>query len=463
MQLFEHQRIALKSCLESDCKLVIRIPGSGKTFIKLKLAEAFCADSKNKVLFLGPPNLLRQYIDVFTSNGFEGIGVYSGDSLPPARLIMSSFDMLRLYPTKILSIKWDCVICDEFHRAKNLKTKTNKVLRRLRKKSKRWYAFTGTPFQNSPYEFFELLSLVSNKDLFSDLESCLLYKYPAKKSFFRILYEKLTGHRKRLNQGPILGVANLEKFRDITKNIVDFLPETRYLSECKMPCICEEIHNIELTQKELIDYKILMKSHKKIKDKDFFCDNLEDDLISSRFSRMSDLRQFLLSYDKTPSSKMMAIINDLKIRSCNKNARILVFSNFVDRGISILNCALKKEGIPCLQYTGTISNKERSEILRKFNSGLSKIILLSPVGFEGLDIPIATDIIVMDPHFNPERKRQLISRALRAFSGNKTVNISHYISISHALKMGTVDEAIMRISVRKDFVNSEIKKALLSS
>ena len=127
MQLFEHQKIALKSCLESDCKLVIRIPGSGKTFIKLKLAEVFCANSKNKVLFLGPSNLLRQYIDVFTSNGFDGIGVYSGDSLPPARLIMSSFDMLRLYPTKILSINWDCVICDEFHRAKNLKTKTNKI------------------------------------------------------------------------------------------------------------------------------------------------------------------------------------------------------------------------------------------------------------------------------------------------------------------------------------------------
>ena len=461
MQVFEHQKIALKSCLESDCKLVIRIPGSGKTFIKLKLAEVFCANSKNKVLFLGPSNLLRQYIDVFTSNGFDGIGVYSGDSLPPARLIMSSFDMLRLYPTKILSINWDCVICDEFHRAKNLKTKTNKILRKLRKKSKRWYAFSGTPFQNSPYEFFELLSLVSNNDLNAELESCLLYKYPAKKSFFRILCEKLTGRKKRLNQGPILGVANFEKFRNITKNIVDFLPETRCLSECKMPSICEKIHEIELSQEELINYKVLLKAHKKLKEKDFFCDDLRDESIFGLFSRLSDLRQFLLSYDGEPSSKMMAIIDNLKIRWRDENARILVFSNFVDRGISVLHDALIKEGIPCLQYTGNISNKSRSEILFKFNSGISRIMLLSPVGFEGLDIPIATDIIVMDPHFNPERKKQLISRALRAFSGNKTVNISHYISTSHVLKKGTVDEAVIRISNRKDLVNSEIKKAML--
>ena len=230
-----------------------------------------------------------------------------------------------------------------------------------------------------------------------------------------------------------------------------------------MPYVCEKIRNIKLTQKELINYKVLLGSHKKIKDKDFFCDNLGDDSISGRFSQLSDLRQILLSYEGNPSSKMRAIIDDLKIRLQDKSARILVFSNFVARGISVLHRALLREGISCCQYSGSVSGKARSEILSKFNSGVSKIILLSPVGFEGLDIPIATDIVVMDPHFNPERKKQLISRALRAFSENKTVNISHYISISPDLKAGTVDEAIMRISSRKSFVNDEIKNALLSS
>ena len=65
-----------------------------------------------------------------------------------------------------------------------------------------------------------------------------------------------------------------------------------------------------------------------------------------------------------------------------------------------------------------------------------------------------------DPHFNPERKKQLISRALRAFSKNEFVNIFHFISISAELKNGTIDEAVMRISNRKDFVNCEIKKLI---
>ena len=460
MQLFEHQKIALKSCLESDFKLVIRVPGSGKTFIKLKIAEVFCSNPKNKVLFLGPSNLLKQYIDVFKSNGFEGVCVYTGEDNLCSGLLMSSFDMLRIHPEKLLSVNWNCVICDEFHRAKNLKTKTNKVIRKLRKRSKHWYAFSGTPFQNSPYEFFELLSLISNKDLNSELESCLLYKHPAKKSLFRILYEKITGKRKKLNQGPILGISNIEKFKNITKGIVDFLPESGYLKECKMPAVCEEIREVKLTQNELLNYKTLLKSHRKAKDKDFLSDNLDDESISGRFSRLSDLRQILLSNREIPSSKMLAIIDDLKIRLKDENVRILVFSNFVEKGLSVLHKALQKEGIPSLQYSGNTTHKIRAEMLSKFNSGLSKIILLSPVGFEGLDIPVATDIIVADPHFNPERKKQLISRALRAYSKNKFVNISHYISTSPDLKTETIDEVIMRISNRKDFVNCEIMKTL---
>ena len=227
-----------------------------------------------------------------------------------------------------------------------------------------------------------------------------------------------------------------------------------------MPSVYEEIREVNLTQNELINYKKLLKSHRKTKDKNFLNDNLEDESISSRFSRLTDLRQILLSYKGIPSSKMLAIVDDLKIRLKEENARVLVFSNFVERGLSVLHKALIKDGISSLIYTGNISNKARSEILSKFNSGQSKVILLSPVGFEGLDIPLATDIIVMDPHFNPERKKQLISRALRAFSKNEFVNIFHYISISAELKTGTIDEAVMRISNRKDFVNCEIKKLI---
>ena len=75
-------------------------------------------------------------------------------------------------------------------------------------------------------------------------------------------------------------------------------------------------------------------------------------------------------------------------------------------------------------------------------------MLLSPVGFEGLDLYGTTHVIILDPHYNPERTTQLISRAVRAYSSVSEIDVVQLLSVSKHLKM-TIDQSIVAIANRK--------------
>ncbi len=455
MTLLEHQKRAITSCINSNSKLVIRVPGSGKTLIKYNIVKQLIDNGFAQILLLGPANLLHQYECVFKENGLVNCKIYDHNTDISQGLTITSYDMFRFYPEKILSTKWECVLCDEFHRGKNKKTKTNKILHLLRQKSFRWYAFTGTPFQNTPYEFFELLSLVSNSSLENKLSDCLQYKHPKHKTIWYYIY-KFFGGRKKINQGPIVGIKDPYTFKKIVEPIIDYIPIECYRDECHFPRVVNKTVRVNLTNKEIVEYSKLLKTHRKTKDINFFKDEIDDSSIDSRFNQLSDLRQLLLSNNGIPSSKIMAAFNDIKHKIQIDGKRIIVFSNFVKSGLKVFENLLSCNNINSYLYDGQTTQKRRQKILQHFNSDKYAIALMSPVGFEGLDIPTATDILILDPHFNPERQTQLMSRAIRAFSSNGQVEITHYISVSDKIKNGTIDESIERISTRKEKINNLI-------
>ena len=439
--------------MNSNSKLVIRVPGSGKTLIKYNIVKQLINNNSSRILLLGPANLLYQYERVFKENGLTNCRIYGRDTDITNGLTITSYDMLRLYPEKLLSTKWECVLCDEFHRGKNRKTKTNKILHLLRQKAIRWYAFTGTPFQNTPYEFFELLSLVSNSNLENKLSDCLQYKHPKRKTIWYCIY-KFFGGRKKINQGPIIGINDSDTFKKIVKPIIDYIPIEHYRRECHFPRVVNKTVRVNLTSEEVIEYTKLLRTHRKTKDINFLHDEIDDSFLDSKFNQLSDLRQLLLSKEGIPSSKIIAAFNDIKHKIQTEGKRIIVFSNFVKSGLKVFEKLLSANNITSYLYDGQTTQKRRQRILQHFNSDRYAIALMSPVGFEGLDIPTATDILILDPHFNPERETQLMSRAIRAFSSNGEVEITHYISVSDKIKNGTIDESIEHISERKKKINN---------
>ena len=445
MELFEHQKKAIARSERFPFQMIVRSPGTGKTLIGINIALnqlQFCSHSK--ILWVGPANLEPQYKNSFGKFSLPFHSIFDERNIKSGVCNICSFDILRLNKKLLCSVKWDLVIIDEIHKAKNLLTQTNKALWFLRSKAKRWYAFTGTPFQNNPYEFFELVSLCLGRRVTLDCEECLAYRSPRNtpiRNFLRRIGFKLS----RINQGPIIGVKAPDKLRAIFKDIVDYMPQDMYHRECHLPEVHVRTIEVEMTQDEVVKYRQYAKklTHKK-NFKNFISDNLDDDKIDGYFNNITELRTISISDSKI--HKAAELINS--ILNKNPNARILIFSNFVEKGLLKLSQELNRQDISHLFYHGSINTKHRTSFVSSYLSGEKQIMLLSPVGFEGLDLYGTTHVIILDPHYNPERTTQLISRAVRAFSSVEQIYVAQLLSVSKILNT-TIDQSIISIADRK--------------
>lgn len=458
--LFEHQKRAIARSEKFPFQLIVRSPGTGKTLIGINIVKKeLSRDRNSKILWIGPANLERQYMVSFEKFFLPFHSFFSERTIREGCCNFCSFDMLRLNEKLLCSIAWDLVIVDEMHKAKNILTKTNKALRQLRRKARRLYAFTGTPFQNHPCEFFELVSLCLGKSVTVDCEECMEYRFPRYtpvRNFFRRMGFRVS----RVNQGPVVGIKDMTRLQAIFSDVVDYLPEDQYHSECHLPRVNFHTQNVEMEQGEVERYRECLRRYaKKRKFRNFLNDKLDDAKIDGFFNGLSGLRTAAMAH-----SKLIAAIEDVKsISAQNPEARILIFSNFVEKGLRPLSDEMNSQNIPHLLYYGNIAVKQRDSSVSSYLSGEKKIMLLSPIGFEGLDLYGTTNVIILDPHYNPERTTQLISRAVRAFSSVNQIDVLQLLSVSRSLKGKIIDESVIAIAGRKAKLATLLKTVLTLS
>jgi len=463
INLFAHQSKAIRESATFPYRLIFRLPGTGKTFIGVEILKKIIFENNSTYcLWIGPANLLKQYKDVFDDVGLFSYYFNSSkkEFLRNACAIVS-YETFRLNIETFLDFSWDCIICDEAHRAKSTQTQINQALKKIRVKTNRFYAFSGTPFQNSPYEFFQLISLIAGKNLTNCLEQTLQYMRP-KKNFIRNFLFFLGFKMNRLNQGPIIGVKEPGKLFKLVNKYVDYIPPSQYLEECRIPLIKEHFEMVQIDDFELSAYKKVLSSFRKKKDKDFFKDGLPDENLESVFNRLSDLRQILLDPPNGGSSKILRCVQDIESILKQEGKKVLVFCNFVERGLLRLTPLLKSKKLNFGFISGKTGVSERRKLISSYMGGDIPVLLLSPVGFEGLDLYGTTHILVLDPHFNPERTLQLVSRAIRAYSEVPIINITHYVAFSDKLATTTIDESILKIAERKKKLKEIIEECLIN-
>ena len=112
--------------------------------------------------------------------------------------------------------------------------------------------------------------------------------------------------------------------------------------------------------------------------------------------------------------KMDHMLHDLKhgIKH-NPNFKSITFSNYLEAGLKPFSRELKKSNISHGMFTGEESQENRTEMIKNYNEGRLKHLLISPAGVEGLDLKGTTLVQKMDPDWNPERSNQAIGRAAR--------------------------------------------------
>lgn len=97
----------------------------------------------------------------------------------------------------------------------------------------------------------------------------------------------------------------------------------------------------------------------------------------------------------------------------HRGRRVLVYSNFLNGGLSLVARRLKEMQIPFMEITGSLTASNRQQCVELMNSGTVKVLLISAAGSEGLDLKCVRDVVILEPHFHDVRIEQVIGRAVR--------------------------------------------------
>jgi hypothetical protein len=164
--------------------------------------------------------------------------------------------------------------------------------------------------------------------------------------------------------------------------------------------------------------------------------NLLDDLDINKFTKyMTNEKQRkseLLERLYSSSAKMVFII----LMILTSKGPTQIYSNYVSgEGLQIFKVYLKyfdftsfseksrgKDFYRYMEYHGGINNDERRKVLKEFNRGdningaISKIIMISPAGAEGISLNNVRQVHIIEPYWHEVRIMQMIGRAIRQCS-----------------------------------------------
>jgi SNF2 family DNA or RNA helicase len=137
-------------------------------------------------------------------------------------------------------------------------------------------------------------------------------------------------------------------------------------------------------------------------------------------------------------TRLLELIDELRA----EGQRALVFSQFTSH-LALVREALDLRGIAHVDLDGSTARTTRTERIREFQEGTAPIFLLSlKAGGVGLNLTAATNVIHLDPWWNPAVEDQASDRAHRL--GQKRP-----VTIYRLIAMGTVEEQMLSLHERK--------------
>lgn len=150
------------------------------------------------------------------------------------------------------------------------------------------------------------------------------------------------------------------------------------------------------------------------------------------------------------SAKIDQLIRLINLQPINEKSLVFSqFTSFLDK-IAIF---LEKEGIPHVQFDGSLSSRRRVEVLNRFSTPLvegngenvtnPKVMLISlKSGALGLNLTVANNVYLMDPWWQEGIESQAIDRVNRIGQKNP-------VHVFQMIADGTVESKVMEIQARK--------------
>ena len=370
------------------------------------------------------------------------------------------------------------VVVDEAHRLRNSGA-GQYAIRSGMEYAKKRLLLTASPFYNHPSEISPLVNMAAGYKALPNDAKDFNQRYISETKVMPGFLQALRGIRPGVEYD--INPGKRKELADILHKWVDYHAN----SQENFPAVDRETVKVEMTPHQQEVYDTVMGQAPA-----WVSSKIKSGMPPSK-SENSELNAFLTAarrvsnstrgYDlsRAPEeSKIDTAFARLKSRiDADPGHKAVVYSNYIDSGVTPYRERLQAAGIPYGEYTGDVEKRVRDQLVRDYNQGDTKVILMSSAGGEGLDLKETGSVQILDPHWNTEKLKQVEGRAIRYKSHEglspekRRVLVENYISTRRpgvlnrigVLKTpGSSDEYLQNMSKKKEDLNQKFIKLLAS-
>lgn len=439
-----HQQRALERGLKNNL-ILAHSTGSGKTLTAIALADKI----GKPTTVLTPASLVENFKKELAKHKKGGPRV-DVMSLPTA--------ISRNIQVPI----GNTLIVDEAHSLRNAGTARQEYIKRQLERADRVFALTGTPNYNDLQDIAELANIVAKKDV---LGANLKDKYERTRVIMPSWWDRWIHGVK---PGEVKELARTFELRNKLSPYVDVFD-----ADVEKPKRIDESYHVPMSegQQELYDLiESRMPSSLIWKLRSNLPPSKEEARSFNSF--LTGVRQVANSTEtfdtqgKAGTKLQLAADKLGKLLQKNPNARALVYSNFLQGGIDSYAKLLDEKGIPYNKFTGSLTQRQKKNVVDSYNSGEVPVILASGAGSEGLDLKKTRLVQILEPHWNESKIDQVIGRGIRYKSHEglppeeRSVTVQRFYSTPYDREGITVDDYLATRAKEKQDLFNELKKVI---
>lgn len=446
-RLFQYQQEDANKLINMNRALLAHKTGLGKTIISvaasnyLKLHE----HQNRKILIICPRSIQQQWKDEYSEHTNLKAKIYGEQGFTDADVLIITYSRLRISIDEIAKVEFLVTIFDEANFVKNTRVKVSKAAYRITSLYK--WELTATPIKNTPLEIYSLMKVHDLSSFLFGSEFDYIKRY-ATRTFIKFLNREITTGYKNLDELKLkindvlvkrdkndsdvieqLGSA----FNYIQKTLnMEFTPAQRKIHII----IQDEINTIVSNVKEAFNVDIDFYSEdegknrpelKEYKEKvlalytaDRMLSCSVQCLIKSKSPIISNLLSSLSPDAGSSSNKIEEVLRIIE-QDIDEDEKIILYTSFTRFAEEIAQALGKKN----ISYELASGDTNYTEAIERFKIGKAQALIITSIGKYGLNLQMASKLVLCDIPFTPSEVEQIIGRVSRI--GQKQVPVIYFL------------------------------------
>jgi len=502
---YEHQQQFIDQVLKLPPKegsIAAHGTGTGKTISSIAAFENLKEQKKAKrALVVAPAGLRTNFLESGVQKFTDSKGVIAtspdmkvGDDV---EYIIVSYAAFRRNPEAYVeNFKPDVMIVDEAQKLHNTQGSSYKAIKEARGKIPYFMALSASPIQNDPSDLAPLLSLARPGEVDEATGKVKGRHQLASRTDINRYIKKVPSKRR----GPFGGKRTEKQLVNPKRLERELGPNIHYLEDLdadKKPRKSAEEVTVPMSKEQKRYYKQAMegidpKLRAKIEAGEV--DKMTKKELALFMVRLQYARRVSNSLHKhvpgmsleeaaEATPKIKKVLDDAQEHLKNTpDGKIIMYTNFVEGGVDVLEAGLKARGIEYGVFAGKsrkgMSEKVRQQNVKDYKAGKKRVILITSAGAEGLSLGNTTMVQMVDPHYNPEKMAQAEARGIRAKGlshrekKDRVVKVKRYVTtipkgffdtILLRTPPKSIDQFVYLTAQSKDRINKDMRKVIQSS